>query len=125
MEGQLRMGRLPVMGSISDMDGVSAAPNHHHVLFENEVVRVIESVIRVGERTPPHAHPHPRVMYALSGSTYVRRDPDGVVMEDSGFESRSDDHPRVMWSGPTQLHTIENTRDEDLVVIAVEVLRGT
>ena len=113
------------MASVDVMDGVTAAPLHHRVLFENGVVRVIESVIRVGERTPPHTHPHPRVMLALSGSTFVRRNPDGVVLEDSRVERGSSDQSSVMWAGPTKLHTIENTGEEDLVVIAVEVLCGT
>lgn len=107
--------------AVDVMDGVIAAPLNHRVLFENELVRVVESVIRVGERTLPHTHPHARVMYALSGSSFVRRNPNEAVLEDSRFESGSDGHPRVMWSGPTELHTIENTGDEDLVVIAVEV----
>lgn len=113
------------MASTDLMDGVTAAPRHHRVLFENELVRVVESVIPVGERTPPHTHPHPRVMYALSGTSFVRRNPDGEVIEESGFSGGADHNSSVMWSGPTELHTIENTGDEDLVVIAVELLRGT
>lgn len=107
------------------MDGVTAAPLHHRVLLENGAVRVIQSVIRVGEFTPPHTHPHPRVMLAVSGSTFVRRNTSGPVIEDSRVERASSDQPSVMWAGPTELHTIENTGDEDLVVIAVEVLRDT
>jgi len=39
-----------------DLDGPTAAPDHHKVIFENERVRVLETTIRAGERTPP-AHP--------------------------------------------------------------------
>lgn len=112
------------MAPVDAMDGVTAAPRHHRVLFENGIVRVVEAVIRVGESTPPHTHPHPRVMLALSGSTFVRRNPDGVVIEDSRVERATSDQSSVMWAGPTQLHTIENTGKDDLVVIALEVLCG-
>lgn len=130
--GQLRSGRgLQTVGqgnksaSVREpgaMDGVSIDPHHHRVLFENEFVRVVESIVRVGETTALHTHLTPRVMYALSGSTYIRRSPDGTVIEDSGFPDGSVEHPKVMWSGPTELHTIENTGSEDLVVIAIEIL---
>ncbi len=104
------------------MDGVTAAPNNHRVLFENEMVRVFESIVRVGETTPAHSHLAPRVMYALSGTTYVRRTPDGTVIEDSGFDEVAESHYKIMWSGPTEVHAIENTGNEDMVVVAFEIL---
>lgn len=64
-------------------------------------------------------------MYALSGTSFVRRNPGGDVIEESGFSGGADHNASVMWSGPTELHTIENTGDADLVVIAVEVLCGS
>ena len=103
-----------------ELDGVLAAPAHHRVLFENQVVRVIESVIPVGERTPLHTHRHHRVMYAVSGTSFARRDERGAVIESTHLPDGTAER-RVMWAGPTELHTIENTGDEDLVVIAVEV----
>lgn len=105
-------------------DGVVADPAHHHVLFENEFVRVVESVIPVGERTPLHTHPHQRVMLPMSGSSFARRDAQGVVIESTRLPDGSADQPRVMWAGPAELHTIENTGAEDLVVLAVEIRCG-
>ena len=102
------------------LDGVLAAPAHHRLLFENDVVRVVESVIAVGERTPLHTHQHYRVMYAMSGTSFARRDEGGAVIESTNIADGAAEG-RVMWAGPTDLHTIENTGDEDLVVIAVEV----
>jgi mannose-6-phosphate isomerase-like protein (cupin superfamily) len=116
--------RTPVLmkaASNDALDGVVAAPKHHRLLFENDRVRVIESRIRVGERTPPHTHLHQRVMYTVSGSSFVRRDEGGRVIEAPLVRDGSTDEPRVMWAGPTDLHTIENTGSDDLVVIAVEV----
>ena len=104
------------------LDGVIAAPAHHRVLFENDLVRVFESTIRVGDRTPPHTHPHQRVMYVVSGSSFTRRDRRGTVIEETRLPSDPADPHYVMWAGPTQLHTIENTGSDDLIVIAVELL---
>ena len=104
-----------------DLDGVIAAPDHHRVLFENDVVRVIETTIRAGDRTPVHTHLAPTAMYVISGSHFVRRDPDGAVM----LDTRADPDfvlPRVMYSPGTPRHTLENTGPDDLVVIGVELL---
>jgi mannose-6-phosphate isomerase-like protein (cupin superfamily) len=104
-----------------ELDGVTAAPDHHRVLFENEVVRVIETTIRAGDRTPVHTHLAPTAMYVISGSHFVRRDPDGAVM----LDTRSDPLfvlPRVMFSPGTPPHTLENPGSDDLVVIGVELL---
>ena len=103
-----------------ELDGVLAAPAHHQVLFENQFVRVIESVIQVGERTPLHTHPHNRVMFVVSGTSFARRDERGAVIESTRLADDTAER-RIMWAGPTELHTIENTGDRDLVVIAVEV----
>ena len=104
-----------------ELDGVIAAPDHHRVLFENDVVRVIETTIRAGDRTPVHTHLAPTAMYVISGSHFVRRDPDGAVK----LDTRADPDfvlPRVMYSPGTPRHTLENTGPDDLVVIGVELL---
>jgi hypothetical protein len=104
-----------------ELDGVIAAPDHHRVLFENDVVRVIETTIRAGDTTPVHTPLAPTAMYLISGSHFVRRDPDGAVMVDT----RADPGyvlPRVMYSPGTPRHTLENTGPDDLVVIGVELL---
>jgi mannose-6-phosphate isomerase-like protein (cupin superfamily) len=104
-----------------ELDGVIAAPDHHRVLFENDVVRVIETTIRAGDRTPVHTHLAPTAMYVISGSHFVRRDPDGAVMLDTRADSAFV-LPRVMYSPGTPRHTLENTGPDDLVVIGVELL---
>jgi mannose-6-phosphate isomerase-like protein (cupin superfamily) len=104
-----------------ELDGVVAAPDHHRVLFENEVVRVIETTIRAGDTTPVHTHLAPTAMYVVSGSHFLRRDPEGAVM----LDTRSDPAfvlPQAMYSPGTPAHTLENTGPDDLVVIGVELL---
>jgi len=104
-----------------ELDGVIAAPDHHRVLFENDIVRVIETTIRAGDTTPVHTHLAPTAMYVISGSHFVRRAPDGTVM----LDTRADPEfvlPRVMYSPGTPRHTLENTGPDDLVVVGVELL---
>ena len=67
----------------SDLDAVGAAPKQHTVLLENEQVRVLDTRIAPGERTPLHTHAWPGVLYIRSWSDFVRRDADGQVLVDS------------------------------------------
>ena len=105
------------------LDGPVADPDHHHVLFENDEVRVVETRIPAGVRSPVHTHHRRQVQYFLSGSHFCRRDPSGVVLVDSraieGFVL-----PRVQWSDGTPAHTLENTGSDELHVIGIELKDG-
>ena len=107
----------------ADLDGVAAAPEHHRVLFENDRVRVVETSIPVGDITALHTHLAPAAQYVVSGSHFVRRDPSGQVLLDTRKTDPPFVWPRVLWSDSNPAHTLENTGDQDLVVISVE-LRG-
>ena len=102
-----------------ELDGVVAAPDHHRVLFENSEVRVIETIVPDGDRTPIHTHPK-TVMYVISGDQFVRRDDAGQVMGDTRDQESSFVMPPVIWSDGTPPHMIENPGSEDLIVIGVE-----
>ena len=65
----------------------------------------------------------PTVLYRLSGSQFVRRDEHGGTL----FDSRADPGyvmPRVSFNASLPRHTIENTGDDDLVMIGVELKRS-
>jgi mannose-6-phosphate isomerase-like protein (cupin superfamily) len=102
-----------------ELDGAIAAPDHHKVLFENDQVRVLETTIRAGDITPVHTHP-PTVLYVVSGSQFLRRDPAGAVMLDTAADPAFV-LARVSYSSGTPRHTLENTGADDLVVIGVEL----
>jgi hypothetical protein len=106
--------------TLDELDGVAAAPDNHKVLFENDEVRVIETRIAAGELTPLHTHLAPTVMYVVSGSHFIRRDEGGATMVDT---RATPDFvlPQVQFSAGTPRHTIENTGEDDLVVIGVEL----
>ena len=105
---------------MDELDGVIAAPGIHAVLFENDEVRVVETRIEVGERTPLHTHLAPTVNYVMSGSHFVRRDEAGEVVLDTravpGFVM-----PRVLWSETLGRHTLENAGDDPIVIIGTEL----
>jgi len=103
------------------LDGVVAAPEHHRVIFENERVRMLETTIPAGETTRLHTHLLPTAMYVVSGSHFVRRDASGAVMTDTRAADPPFQMPPVLWAASTPEHTLENTGDDDLVVIGVEL----
>jgi hypothetical protein len=103
-----------------DLDGPVAAAEHHRVVFENDRVRVLETVIRAGEAAPVHTHRRPSVLYVLSGSSFIRRDPGGVVLLDTSRLDPPFVMPQVLWSNFTPAHTLENTGPDGLRVIGVE-----
>ena len=106
--------------TLDELDGAAVAPAHHKVIFENDQVRVLETTIPVGEITPLHTHLAATVMYVLSGSHFIRRDEHGATMVDT---RANPDFvlPKVVFAASTPRHTIENTGDDDLVVIGVEL----
>lgn len=44
-------------------DAVAAAPEHHKVVLENDVVRVLEARVPLHSHEPPHTHPWPSVFF--------------------------------------------------------------
>jgi predicted metal-dependent enzyme (double-stranded beta helix superfamily) len=103
------------------LDAMTAAPAHHRVLFENERVRVLDTVIAPGDTVPMHTHRWPSVMYVLSFSDFIRYDDQGRVLLDSQTLSSKPQLGEVMWSSPLEPHTLNNTGSADLQVISVEL----
>ena len=106
--------------TIDELDGVAVAPKNHRVIFENDEVRVLETTIAAGEKTPIHTHLRQTLMYVLSASHFIRRDENGVTLLDT---KANPDFvlPKVLFAESTPKHTIENTDTKDLVVIGVEL----
>ena len=104
-----------------DLDALVAAPNQHTLLFENERVRVLETRVVAGDRTPVHTHRWPGVLYVLSWSNFVRYDDRGNVLVDSRNVEAFKSPPTVVWSRPLPPHSLQNIGDTDLAIIAVEL----
>lgn len=104
----------------SELDALTAAPENHKLLFENDSVRVLETWIEPGRITPLHTHGWPASLYVLSGSDFIRRDASGAVILDSrnGAALRSG---TSVWTPSLPPHTLENVGATEIRVIAVEM----
>jgi len=102
------------------LDAMIAAPDHHEMLFENDRVRILDTRLGPGQRTPVHAHEWPAALYVLSWSDFLRRDDDDKVIADS--RGREPVEPGTsFWIEPLPPHSVENVGTGDLRIIAVEV----
>jgi len=102
------------------LDAMTVAPDHHRVLFENERVRILDTRLAPGDRTPVHAHEWPAALYVLNWSDFIRRDADGTVLVDS--RDRPSHVPgEGLWMEPLPPHSVENVGTADLHIVAVEL----
>jgi hypothetical protein len=102
------------------LDALVAAPAQHRLLLENAEVRVLDTQIAPGERTPVHTHRWPAAHFVLSWSDFVRRDADGKVLLDTrtaGFRAA----PEALWGDPPPPHSLENVGAVPLHIISTEV----
>ena len=109
------------MAEIHPLDAMSAAPDYHELLIENDQVRVLDTNLGPGQRTPIHAHQWPAALYVLSWSDFLRRDDAGNILVDSRTMSPRPAPGEALWLPPLMPHTIENIGDADLHIVAVEV----
>jgi len=107
--------------SLHSLDAMSAAPDHHEVLLENDRVRVLDTRLSPGERTPIHTHQWPAVLYIISWSDFIRYDPEGNILVDSRSMGLAPAVGTSLWSGPLLPHYVHNVGDQMLHVIAVEL----
>ena len=102
------------------VDALQSARNHHLMLFENDVVRVLGTRIAQGQTVPLHTHRWPSVLCILSWSDFVRRDGDGKTTFDSRLAPPLQ-RGSAVWSPPLPPHTVENVGDSELHTISVEL----
>ena len=103
-----------------ELDAVIAAPNHHTILLENDRVRVLDTRIEPGDKTPLHTHRWPSVYYIISIADFVRRDAEGNVLVDTRQRPKGP-IPKSVWSAPLLPHTLENVGDVAIHVVSVEI----
>jgi mannose-6-phosphate isomerase-like protein (cupin superfamily) len=103
-----------------ELDAVVAAPDHHRVLLENAQVRVLDTRIGAGARTPIHTHQWPAVHYVLAWSDFVRRDDTGAVLVDTRTSAPASVHT-ALWGAPLAAHSLENVGSGPLHIISVEM----
>jgi len=103
-----------------ELDALTAAPENHKLLFENDSVRVLDTLIQPGQTTPLHTHCWPAALYVLSVSDFIRRDENGSVTLDSR-NTPPQPYDTVLWIPPLPPHTLENIGSSEIRIIAVEI----
>ena len=103
------------------LDALSAAPEHHRFVYENDSVRVLEVRIGPGEIVPLHTHRWPGVLYLKGWSEHVRRDEAGKVIFDSRDDGSAPKIPSVVWCRPLPPHSVENVGAAELLVLSIEL----
>src|SRR5258708_38767859 len=104
-----------------ELDALVAAPAHHKLLFENERVRVLETVIAAGDRTPVHTHRWPSVLNIVSWSHFIRRDDKGNILVESKKVEALQNPSAFLWGAALPPHSLENIGETELRIIAVEL----
>ena len=107
------------------LDALTAAPAHHRVLLENDHVRVLDTAVEPGERTPVHRHDWPAVLQVVSWSDFVRFTPDGHVLADSRRDGLTAQPGALLWGQALPPHYVENVGETVLHIIAFEIKRGS
>jgi hypothetical protein len=103
------------------LDALTAAPEHHWLVFENERVHVLEVRIGPGEIVSLHTHRWPAALYLQGWSEHVRRDDSGKVIFDSGELVSPPRIPSVVWCEPLSPHSVENVGATELLVLSIEL----
>jgi len=104
-----------------ELDALTASPEHHKLLFENDQVRVLDTFIAPGETTALHTHQWPASLYIISWSDFIRYDAAGNVLLDSKNLPKTILPSTALWSEPLGPHTLKNSGNKVLHVIAVEI----
>ena len=99
-----------------ELEAITAAPQNHKVLFENDEVRVLEVTIAPHTQEPLHVHRYPAVIYIDKSAHLIEHLQDGKV-EDRG--NRPDGTLR--WLPIDQGHFLENVDSKPLHAIRVEL----
>lgn len=105
------------------LDALQAAPHHHVLLFENDMVRVLDTRVMRGQTVPLHTHRWPSVLYSSVGViSFV-----GTAMGDRFLDSRLGQRQPLgtaVWSSPLPPHTLENVGESELRAISVELKKA-
>ena len=104
-----------------ELDALAAAPGNHTLLFENDAVRVLDTLVRPGQVVPLHSHQWPSSNYLLSWSDFIRRDAGGAILLDSHNLLQPPQPGAAFWGPALPPHTLENVGRSDLRVITVEL----
>lgn len=105
---------------------LSAAPEHHRVILENESVRVLDVRIAPGDTVPAHQHNLPSVFITISPADLVFRDLSGETVKNVRRDRITPIEPAVEWRGPAPAPRIVSNIDSvELHALRVELKQVT
>jgi mannose-6-phosphate isomerase-like protein (cupin superfamily) len=114
MAGLLLAAVAGYIGSARAQDAVKVAPDHYKVKVDNEHVRVIENILKPGEKDATHTHP--------AGWYYVTQPGKMKVVHADGKTEIWEAKPgEAGWMNAEGPHTSENVGETTLAYILVEV----
>lgn len=102
-------------------DALVAAPGNHTVLFENERVRVVQTMILPGDATPVHTHRWPSVLFVFACSDLVRLDERGNVLMDTREAGRGLKLHSPVWQEALPPHSVKNVGGAEFRGVQVEL----
>lgn len=102
------------------LDAVVAASGSHHVLMDNERVRVLEVVIEPGTREAEHTH-HALSVMLIDEPARIRYYVDDQLRFESPQATDASSGVRVRWMQPEGPHSVENIDQHRYHAIRVEL----
>ena len=103
------------------LDGPSAAPDHHKIVFENERVRVLDFRLPAGETVPLHTHRWASVSYVIKPGDFLSYDSEGNVRLDSRDVGAQSEGSIFFQPAFPPLHTVVNIGDGEIRGLTVEL----
>jgi beta-alanine degradation protein BauB len=100
--------------SLNTIDPVVASPDKFRILLENENVRVVEYVLKPGERDNWHTHPAKSSYVASGGSLRIHLDSGETV----DVEERTG---TASWMNEIGKHYAENVGNTEVRIVLTEV----
>ncbi len=98
---------------MSYIDPVEASPANYKLLVENDRVRLLEMIVKAGEKDEVHSHPSEMVYFISGGKARVHL-ADGDSMEAEFPDGGVMEHEA--WT-----HQVENVGDTDIHAIIFEL----
>ncbi len=101
---------------------LTAAPEYHKSVFENEFVLVLDVSIPAGATVPAHVHPWPAVFITLQPAQLVFRNLAAEVVRDVRPPVGPTDEPKVEWREPdSEPATVTNVGANALRALRIEL----
>jgi hypothetical protein len=95
---------------------------HHHLVFENGALRVLEPTIPAGETTLEHLHSNDAATVCISGSR-MRSQRPGASWTDPGQPCKPGEVNVAEYAGKPSSHTVQNVGTNVFQLVDVENLR--